>query len=46
MVFMPVVVVLIGQFCCEVIGHQGFKIALIGQLLLNLLLLSIPLLFC
>ena len=28
-----VVVVLIGQFCLEVIGFQGLKVAVIGRLL-------------
>ena len=32
-VFMPLVVVWIDQFCCDVIGHQNMKIAVIGQLL-------------
>ena len=30
MVFMPLVMVLIGQFCREVIGHQDLKVAVIG----------------
>ena len=33
MVFMPLVLVLIGQFCCDVIGHQNVKVLVIGQLL-------------
>ena len=33
MVFMPVVVVLLGQFCREVIGRQDLKGAAIGRLL-------------
>ena len=32
MVFMPLVVVLIGQFCRDVIGRQNVKVAVIGQL--------------
>ena len=31
MVFMPLVVVLIGQFCCDGIGRQDLKVALIGR---------------
>ena len=33
MVFMPLVVVWIGQFCHDVIGHQNIKVAVTGQLL-------------
>ena len=33
MVFMPLVVVWIGQFCRDVIGHQNMKVAVIGRLL-------------
>ena len=33
MVFMPLVVVLIGQFCRDVIGRQDLKVAAIGRLL-------------
>ena len=33
MVFMPLVVILIGQFCCDVIGRQNVKITVIGWLL-------------
>ena len=43
MVFMSLVLVLIGQFCSEVIGHQNMKVVVIGRLLL--LLFSIHLLF-
>ena len=43
MVFMPLVLVWIGQFCCDVIGRQNVKVVVIGQLLL--LLFSICLLF-
>ena len=43
MVFMSLVLVLIGQFCRDVIGHQNVKVVVIGQLLL--LLFSIRLLF-
>ena len=32
MVFMPLVVVLISQFCRDVIGCQNVKVAVIGQL--------------
>ena len=41
MVFMPLVVVWIGQFCCDVIGHQNVKVVVI----VVLLLFSICLLF-
>ena len=34
MVFMPLVLVLTGQFCCDVIGRQNMKVVVIGQLLL------------
>ena len=34
---------LIGQFCCDVIGHQNVKVVVIGRLLL--LLFSVRLLF-
>ena len=27
MVFMPLVIVLIGQFCLDMIGHQDLKVA-------------------
>ena len=43
MVFMSLVLVLIGQFCRDVIGRQNVKVVVIGQLLL--LLFSICLLF-
>ena len=43
MVFMPLVLVLIGQFCRDVIGRQNVKVVVIGRLLL--LLFSIRLLF-
>ena len=33
MVFMPLVLVLIGQFCRDVIGGQNLKVAVIGRLL-------------
>ena len=33
MVFMPLVLVLIGQFCRDVIGRQNVKVAAIGRLL-------------
>ena len=33
MVFMPLVLVWIGQFCCDVIGRQNVKVVVIGQLL-------------
>ena len=32
MVFMPLVVVMIGQFCRDVIGRQDLKVAAIGRL--------------
>ena len=34
MVFMSLVLVLIGQFCRDVVGHQSVKIVVIAQLLL------------
>ena len=34
MVFMPLVLVLIGQFCHDVIGRQNVKVVVIGRLLL------------
>ena len=34
MVFMSLVLVLIGQFCRDVIGHQNMKVVVIGRLLL------------
>ena len=37
MVFMPLVLVLIGQFCYDVIGRQKKKVVVIGRLLLLLL---------
>ena len=43
MVFMSLVLVLIGQFCHDVIGRQKVKVVVIGQLLL--LLFSVRLLF-
>ena len=43
MVFMSLVLVLIGQFCRDVIGRQNVKVVVIGRLLL--LLFSIRLLF-
>ena len=42
MVFMPLVLVLIGQFCRDVIGRQNVKVVVIGRLFL--LLFSIRLL--
>lgn len=33
MLFMPPAMVLIGQSCHKVIGHQGLQVAVIGQLL-------------
>ena len=33
MVFMPLVLVWIGQFCRDVIGRQNVKVAVIGRLL-------------
>ena len=33
MVFMPLVMVLIGQFCSDVIGYQNLKVAVIDPLL-------------
>ena len=33
MVFMPLVLVWIGQFCCDVIGHQNVKVIVTGWLL-------------
>ena len=33
MVFMPLVVVYIGQFCPDMIGRRNMKVAVIGQLL-------------
>ena len=36
MVFMFLVLVLIGQFCSEVIGHQNIKVVVIGQSILCL----------
>ena len=32
MVFMPLVLVLIGQFCRDVIGRQNVKVVVIGRL--------------
>ena len=32
MVFMPLVLVRIGQFCRDVIGHQNMKVAVIAQI--------------
>ena len=43
MVFMSLVLVLIGQFCRDVIGRQNVKVVVIGRLLL--LLFFIRLLF-
>ena len=43
MVFMPLVLVLIGQFCRDVIGRQIVKVVVIGRLLL--LLFTIRLFF-
>ena len=43
MVFMSLVLVLIGQFCRDVIDHQNVKVVVISQLLL--LLFFIHLLF-
>ena len=34
--FMPLVMDLIGQFCCDVIGHQDLRVAAIGWLLSEL----------
>ena len=39
MVFIPLVFVLIGQFCCDVIGHQNVNVAVISRLLFLLFLL-------
>ena len=36
MVFMSLVLVLIGQFCRDVIGRQNVKVVVIGRLLLLL----------
>ena len=44
MVVMPPVLVLISQFCRDVIGRQNMKVVVTGQL--SLLLFSICLLFC
>ena len=41
MVFMPLVVVWIGQFCRDVIGRQNVKVVVIGQLLLLLFLIRL-----
>ena len=41
MVFMPLVVVWIGQFCCDVIGSQNVKVAVIGWLLFCYYFLSV-----
>ena len=43
MVFMSLILVLIGQFCRDVIGRQNVKVVVIRRLLL--LLFSISLLF-
>ena len=43
-VFMPLVVLWIGQFCCDVIGHQNLRFS--DWLVVVLLLLLICLLFC
>ena len=32
MIFMPMVVVLIGQFCHDVIGRQNVNVAVVGRL--------------
>ena len=37
MVFMPLVLILIGQFCREVIGQQNMRVLVIGQLLFCLI---------
>ena len=41
MVFMSLVVDWIGQFCCDVIGRQNVKVAVIGQLLFCCYFLSV-----
>ena len=43
MVFMSLVLVLIGQFCRDMIGRQNVKVLVVGWLLLLLLLFSIHL---
>ena len=35
MVFMPLVLVWIGQFCRDVIGRQNMKVVVIGRLLFD-----------
>ena len=45
MVFMPRLVVWIGQFCRDVIGRQNVKVAVIGRLLFCCYFLSVYCLF-
>ena len=41
-VFMSLVLLLIGQFCHDVIGRQNVKVVVIGRLLLELTLETSP----